>query len=252
MGVYVEFFQSLRNAKKNNANYNVFWGNIMNFNQIVTGRSSYYFFVGYYTALCALILQSGVKTTFYINILSNIRESPFVSLIASVPFIYILGIMIETMKGIIKTHLLKSTIYQSENLPKPAINSLNTIAETELNLNKNIGFDVKLLSVKQFLLPDFDSYKIQHRWLHDFLENIILMSLMSLFIVSCRFIAFSWDNLDWIVFVSSICISIMSFARLSELKVSYTSIELGFVLQEYSLQVQNDIKTNQLIFLTKC
>jgi len=223
----------------------------MNVNQIVTGRSSFYFLVGYFTSLCALVLQSSVKTTFYINILSNIRESPFISLIASVPFIYIVGIMIETIKSIIKTNLLKASIYDPTNLPKASIDSFNMIAEDELNLSKEICFDMKLLSVKQFLLPDFDSYKIQQRWLHDFLENVILMSFLSLFVVCCRFFAFSWDNLDWIIVLSSVCISIISYAKLNNLKISYTSIELGFVLREYSLQLQNNIKNNKPIFIIK-
>jgi len=219
----------------------------MNVNQIVTGRSAFYFFVGYFTALCALILQSSVKTSFYISILSNIRESTFVSLIASVPFIYIVGIMIDTIKDIINKNLLKTLTYNHSNVPKSAVDSLNMIAINELHLSENVCFDKQLLAVKQFLLPDFDSYKIQQRWLHDFLENVIFMSLISLFVVSCRFIAFSWDNLDWIIVVLSLSISIISYAKLHDLKLSYTSIELGFVLREFSLQQQNEIKNSKLI-----
>ena len=223
----------------------------MNINQILTGRSSFYFFVGYFTLLCALILQSSVKTSFYISIISSIRESPFVSLIASVPFIYIIGIIVETIKGTIKRKLFKALIYDSENAPKAAVESLNMIAKNELNLSKEICFDIKLLSVKNLLLPDFDSYKIQQRWLHDFLENVIFMSIIAFFVVCCRFIAFSWDNLDWIILVSTISISILSYAKLEDLKLSYTSIDLGLILREYSLQCQNDFKNNKLIFLAK-
>jgi len=222
----------------------------MNFNQLVTGKSAFYFLTGYFTSLCALILQSGVKTTFYISIISSIRQSPFVSLIASVPFIYILGIMVETLKSIIKTNLLKASNYDIGNAPKAAIDSLNKISEKELNISKEAGFDLKFLSVQQLLLPDFDSYQVQQRWLHDFLENVIVMSLLTLFVVCCRFMAFSWDHLDWIIIVSSMSITTISYARLNDLKLSYTSIELGYILREYSLQIQNDIKNNKLIFFT--
>jgi hypothetical protein len=226
-------------------------GDNMNINQIVTGRNSFYFFVGYFVLLCGMILQSSVKTSFYMSILSSIRESPFVSLIASVPFIYIVGIITDTTKDIIKRKLFKAYIYNSENIPKVTVDALNMIAENELNLSKDIGFDVKLLSVKNIMLPDFDSYRIQQRWLHDFLENVIFMSIISFFVVCCRFIAFSWDNLDWVIIVSSMSLTIFSYAKLDDLKLTYTSIDLGLILREYALQCQNDFKNKNLIFHAK-
>ena len=221
----------------------------MNANQMITGRYSLFFLVGYFASICLFFLNSSVKTPFYLSISSTIRQSPLVSLIASVPCIYIVGIIIDSIKDAIHKRLLKNSPYNSENLPEAVIDSLDMIAEDELNLEKGVSFDFKLSALKNILLPDYDIYKIQQKWLHDFLQNVMLMSLLSLFVVFCRFIAFSWDHMDWIIIISSISISIVSYSRLHDLKMSYTSIILGLVLSEFSSQLQ---KTEDIgIFFSK-
>ena len=221
----------------------------MNFKQIITGKNSLYFFVGCYALIAFIMLQKNIKTDFYIELTSIFHKSPLVTLLISFPCIFIIGILIDIIKESIYLNILKISPYNYNLVPEEAVKAINNILIAELLLFEKNSFDKNLQSLKILLLPEFDEYKIQQKWVLSLLENIILISCYTIIVVICRKIASDFDQIDLLLLNGSLIVSLFSIVHIKNLKPVFTNIEISLILQQYSNMIQNN---NILKIINNC
>jgi len=215
----------------------------MNLGVFSLGIVSLYVLTGSFACLILSLLAISARIPFYAEIISAFDKAPIVSLVITIPFVALLGIFTDAARLLIAQTLLKRPLYEFDNLV-PSVKSLavRAIGETlhikpgDVDLDSGMHF----LSARQVLVPSFDEYKNQDRWLYDFFQNSLVISVFALLIVAARSLAFPLGGLDWGVVIICGMTALVFGIRLKSLKKAYTLHEVSLVIhqheEEYSPQ----------------
>jgi len=212
----------------------------MNMTQLIIGRNSLYLLIGYVTSCIILILQASVKTPFYCNILSAIQHSPVMSFVISLPCLLILGMLVDSAKQVIQSMILKQSCFDLSRIPQAIQDVIHHIFEHELHHSELYALEDQLLFIRRFILPEFDEYKVFHKWLCDFLENLCCLAIFSFIVIGFRSLAYDLEALDWALASISILVCLFAIPYLKPLRMAYTEIQIGFIVREYSKMVQDE------------
>lgn len=201
----------------------------------ISGRPSYYFSVGFFALLFTLPLLYTVKTALYSEVASLIKATPLSSVIAASPAVFILGILINQARIVFAKYIFRSNTYILDKLSDPLKNELNQAISKTLSLQEedsNLVTDDYYTEAKLLVMPLFDQYTIVHRWLNDFLENVILISGFVLLVIGFRAIGYAFEGIE--VTLLEICSVIILFSTISlkGQRKKYTIAEVGIFLTE--------------------
>lgn len=208
----------------------------MNLNISSLGLVTLYTVSGSFAALVLVLLSVSATTPFYSSIITAAEKSPIISLLATLPFVILLGILADTGR------VLLSTLFRRKTYHFDLPNSLKSLASSAIAQTLHINTDQvewkndsQFVCARQIVLPSFDQYKIHERWLHDLFLNSIFISGYALLVITTRLIASSVRSVDWLITV--ICLAGLIFAlRLDSLKKAYTAKEVCLLIHQQGLQ----------------
>ncbi len=83
------------------------------------------------------------------------------------------------------------------------------------------------------ILPFFDYYTIPYRWINDFLENAVLVSIFIIFDTVVRAIGFSFEGIEFTVMLICFLIIVVGLVSGINLKKEYTIIETSLFIKEF-------------------
>lgn len=213
----------------------------MDIRKSILGRPSYFYSVGFFAILNALPLLYTVKTPLYSQVSSLIKATPLSSVLAASPGLFILGILINQARIIIKKYLFRTNIYRITNLSEPSKEAIEKSILEALKISKeevDLKTDFHFEEAKLLMMPLFDHYTIVYRWINDFLENTILISVFSLLIIGFRAIGYSFEGIEFILMEICLVVIIVSSVSIIGLPKKYTIAETSIFLGE-SLKIKD-------------
>lgn len=199
------------------------------------GRSSLYFLVGYTAVLATFSLAISAKTSAYSKIAEAVLSTPLPSAILGAPLIFVVGILIHLLRGVVLRNLFRQGPYKLSVLTAPERGALRTAAIAALaggfgSIASNRSEDFDQLQAQ--LDPKFNPYQAHERWLYDLLADLVPIALFAGIAILSRAIAFSLTGLDWAILTSAIAIILVAGLSMPRLRREFTIRDVShFVLR---------------------
>jgi hypothetical protein len=207
----------------------------MKLENYVFGSLSFSFLIGYLSLILGLILLFTAQSPIYHEVAASLQKIPLSTILLASPLAVIIGIILNSIRCTVNKYILRRPIYvidevsdEIKELFYPVISSVLCVSE-----KKQIVLDEKaFLMTRAILLPKFDEYSIKSRWLHDFLDTIIYVSVTCILIVSFRAVAQSFHGIEFYVLLIMSVSAVFAYISLKELKIKYIQAELSVIINE--------------------
>ncbi len=202
------------------------------------GSFSFSFLIGYLSLLLGFLLILSAKTPVYQEVALSLKEVPLSTILLASPLSVIIGLILNIIRCTINKYVFHRPIYAFEAVPTEMKEQIQNICSNILSISSKdeiLLSDKHFLQARSILLPRFDEYSIKHRWLHDFLDTTVYVSIICIVIVVSRIIINSFNGVELYVFLILMLSVFFALLSLKNLQNEYTNAEIAVMIQEVSV-----------------
>lgn len=194
-----------------------------------------YLMVGAFGLLLAALLGAGATTQTYRAMIAAALEMPLELLVASVPFVLLLGIAVDGARIAVLRLLPWVADRDLSALRPPQRASLHAVLEGILEREVSAGSDAEIIRAVEDALPIvsplMEPYALHDRWMAALLWDVSLIGGLSCTVVAFRMLHTDPTALDRIVVSLSLCAIALAGARIGDLRQRYSLSEAILVME---------------------